>query len=199
VLAGSNHHLLLPGGTTDDQARTLLRATYPSDDGDACVCQLPHNGLTMAWTLPRGMQAFLGRTFNYPAVYHPLYPLCEHCRTVAGGTTRMVLNLHERSMDMVIHDREGNLLTANSYAFNHAEDAAYLALHAWRTHGMDQLADELQLMGDGAPRAAITPLLRKYVKYVMPAIYPAAALRLGRNAMQAPLELILLALLLCES
>jgi hypothetical protein len=58
------------------------------------------------------------------------------------------------------------------------------------------LTDELQLTGDGGQRASMTPELRKYVKYVMPAVYPAAAMRLGRNAMQAPLELILLAL--CE-
>ena len=38
--------------------------------------------------------------------------------------------------------------------------------------------------------------LRKYVKYVMPAAYPAAAMQLGHNAVQAPLELVLLAL--CE-
>ena len=42
----------------------------------------------------------------------------------------------------------------------------------------------------------MTPVLREYVKYVMPAVYPAAAMRLGRDAMQAPLELILQAL--CE-
>ena len=84
----------------------------------------------------------------------------------------------------------------NTYPFTNAQDAAYFALNAWRTHDLDQLTDELQLTGDGDTRAIMTPVLREYVKYVMPAVYPAAAMRLGRNAMQAPLELILLAL--CE-
>ena len=61
---------------------------------------------------------------------------------------------------------------------------------------MDQLHDRLQLMGDDAMRAEMTPELREFVKNVMPAEFPAAAMRLGRNALQAPLELILLAL--CE-
>ena len=69
-------------------------------------------------------------------------------------------------------------------------------MNAWRANGLDQLTDELQLTGDADMRAAMTPALRDYVKYVMPAVYPAAAMQLGRNAMQAPLELILLAL--CE-
>jgi len=51
-------------------------------------------------------------------------------------------------------------------------------------------------MGDNTMRAAMTPMLREFVKFVMPAVYPAAAMQLGRNAMQAPLELILQAL--CE-
>ena len=69
-------------------------------------------------------------------------------------------------------------------------------MHAWRTHGLDQLTDELLMMGDSDRCAAMNPLLREYVKHVMPAVYPTAAMQLGRNAMQAPLELILLAL--CE-
>ena len=51
-------------------------------------------------------------------------------------------------------------------------------------------------MGDNELQSTMLPMLREYVKNVMPAAYPAAAMRLGRNAMQAPLELILLAL--CE-
>ena len=92
--------------------------------------------------------------------------------------------------------KKEDLLIANSYPFTDANDAVYFALNAWRAAGLDQLSDELQLMGDGGLRSHMTPVLREYVKFVMPAVYPAEALRLGRNAMQAPLELILLAL--CE-
>ena len=107
----------------------------------------------------------------------------------------MFLNLQEGSMDMAIY-RDEALLCANTYPFSNAQDAAYFALNAWRAHGLDQLTDELQLAGNGETRGVMTPVLREYVKLVMPAEYPAAAMRLGRNAMQAPLELILLAL--CE-
>ena len=113
---------------------------------------------------------------------------------VSGNATASIDDLPE-SMDVAIY-RDGHLQCANTYPFDRVEDAGYYALNAWRTHGLDQLTDELQLMGDGAKRGEITPMLREYVKYVMPAVYPAAAMQLGRNAMQAPLELILLAL--CE-
>ena len=98
-------------------------------------------------------------------------------------------------MDLAIYCA-GKLQCANTYLFNNHKDAVYYALTAWRTHGLEQLTDELQLMGDNAECAAMTPGLREFVKSVMPAVYPAAAMQLGRNAMQAPLELVLLAL--CE-
>ena len=197
IVVSSRHFVLLPMETSDDDCAELVRAAFPADDGEAAVCPLLKNGVKIAYLMPQGTQAFLGRTFSYPEVYHHLYPLCEHFKTLNRGDnlSRMFLNLNAESMDMAIY-RKGAFVCANSYQFTNTQDATYFALNAWRSNGLDQLADELQLIGDRTMRAAMTPLLRKFVKYVMPAEYPAAAMQLGRNAMQAPLELILLAL--CE-
>lgn len=195
VVVRSPHFVILPGDTPDEDCARLLLAAFPHDDGDPAVCQLPLNGVKIAYLMPRGMQAFLGRTLNYPELYHHLHPMCEHFKGLnrSDDVSRMFLNLKAESMDLAIY-RQGALQCANSYRFTNAQDATYYALNAWRSHGLDQLTDELQLTGDGPMRAAMTPMLREFVKYVMPAVYPAAAMQLGRNAMQAPLELILLAL-----
>lgn len=197
VVVHSQHFVLLPQETDDDDCMMLVRHAFPEDDGDAAVCALPGNGVKIVYLMPRGMQAFLGRTFNYPQLFHHLLPLCEYFNGENHGTdlSRMFLNLSAENMDMAIY-RKGKLVCANTYTFTNADDAAYFALNAWRANGLDQLTDELQLTGDADMRAAMTPLMREYVKFVMPAVYPAAAMQLGRNAMQAPLELILLAL--CE-
>ena len=197
VIVHSRHFVLLPQETADDDCRMLAQQAFPGDGGDAAVCTLPLNGVKIAWLMPRGLQAFLGRTFNYPEVYHRLTPLCEYFKGLNGGDSlsRMFLHLQEGDMDLVIY-RDGKLQCANSYPFDDGQDAAYYVLNAWRTHGLDQLTDELQLIGDASMLSTMTPVLREYVKYVMPAVYPAAAMRLGRDAMQAPLELILQAL--CE-
>lgn len=197
VVLHSRHFVVLPMDVPDEDCPALLREAFPGDDGDAALSVLPLNGVKIAYMMPNGLMAFLGRTFNYPEVCHYLMPLCEHFKELSHGNdlSRMFLHMTEGGMDMAIY-RKGNLMCANTYEFTNAQDAAYLALTAWRAYGLDQLADELQLLGDNESRAAMTPLLREYVKYVMPAVYPAAAMQLGRNAMQAPLELILLAL--CE-
>ena len=197
VVVHSQHFVLLPMETSDEDCAELVRTAFPADDGEAAVCALPQNGVKIAYLMPRGMQAFLGRTFSFPEVYHHLFPLCEYFKSLnrSDDLSRMFLNLNAESMDVAIY-RKGAFLCANSYQFTNAHDAAYFALNAWRTHGLDQLTDELHLMGDNTMRAAMTPMLREFVKFVMPAVYPAAAMQLGRNAMQAPLELILQAL--CE-
>ena len=197
VAVHSRHFVLLPEGTSDDDCTMLVRQAFPDDDGDAAVCHMPANGVIIAYLMPRGMQAFLGRTFNYPALYHPLMPLCEYFKGLDkdDDASRMFLHLSDGNMDMAIY-RGGMLQCANAYPFANAEDAAFFALSAWRTHGLDQLTDELQIACDGDLCAAVTPLMREYVKHVMPAVFPTAAMQLGRNAVQAPLDLILLAL--CE-
>ena len=61
---------------------------------------------------------------------------------------------------------------------------------------MDRQRDELQLAGDRRVRDELAPELRRFIAYVMPAIYPARAMQLSHDAMQAPIDLIYLAL--CE-
>lgn len=197
VVVHSRHFVLFPADTAQDDCVQLLRTAFPADDGDAAVCALPLNDVKIAYLMPRGLQAFLGRTLNCTDLYHHLYPLCEHFKGLnrSNDISRMFLNLTAETMDVAIY-RKGAFLCANSYRFTNAQDAAYFALNAWRTHGLDQLTDEMQLTGDRTMRAAMAPVLREFVKFVMPAVYPAAAMQLGRNAMQAPLELVLQAL--CE-
>ena len=197
VVVHPRHFVLLPHETTDADCASLLREAFPHQDGEISICPMPDNDVKMACLLPQGMQAFLGRTFNYPMVYPHLAPLCEHFKALGhdDGRARMFLHMTDNRLDLAIY-RDSKLMCANSYPFTDAKDAAYFALAAWRVHELCQLTDELQLLGSSDLQATMTPMLREYVKHVIPAVYPAAAMRLGRNAMQAPFELILLAL--CE-
>ncbi len=43
-------------------------------------------------------------------------------------------------------------------------------------------------------RKAVTPLLRRYVASVLPAIFPSALYRAGREAMNAPFNIVILPL-----
>ena len=118
VVVHSRHFVLLPMDTSDDDCVMLVRQAFPDDDGDAAVCQVPSNGVKIAYLMPRGMQAFLGRTFNYPLICHPLLPLCEYFKGLDkdDDVSRMFLHLGDGNMDLAIY-REGALQCANSYPF----------------------------------------------------------------------------------
>lgn len=196
VVVYPRHFVLLPQDVTDEDCTAMLHEAFPSVDGDVAVTPMPLNGVKIAYMLPQGTMAFVGRTFNYPAVCPHLVPLCEHFKSLcADGGNTMFLNLAQNRFDLAVY-RDGKLMCANSYPFSGEQDVLYFTLAAWRAQAMDQLNDELLLLGDNELQATMIPLLREFVKHVKPADFPAAAMRLGRNAMQAPLTLMLLAL--CE-
>lgn len=197
IVIHSPHFVLLPGETSDEDCEQLLHEAFSTEDTEAIVSALPSSGVKSAFLVPCGMKAFLGRTFSLPEVYHHLQPLCEHFGALrrGEGPSRMTVLLKTGRMDLVIH-RNGELQCANSYPFANPNDAAYFALNAWSTHGLDQLTDELHVAGEPEVCETVEPLLKQHVKLVMPAEFPAAAMRLGPAAVKAPLELILLAL--CE-
>jgi hypothetical protein len=69
-------------------------------------------------------------------------------------------------------------------------DALYFILST-RQQLLMRDSDEVVVAGDRVARAALTPLLRRYVRYVMPAIYPSVMFRAGKASLSAPLEMVL--------
>lgn len=200
VLLRTPRFLVLPAETTPADAARLLATVYPEWSGECTVAHLKQCQVALALETPRGLLPFVQRTFSYPVVSHPLHGLCEHCHTLCRddgeGTSRMFVNMGKQVMDLAVFSH-GQPQLINSFPCPNTDDALYYALHVWQTLGLDQQADELQLGGDTERCAALAAKLRQFINFVMPASLPAAALRLGRDATQAPLELLLMAL--CES
>lgn len=198
ILVDVPHFSLLPPDVVDEQqAEDLLRVMYAQVDVDVVLSAMPHCGVGLAFDVPADVLAFMQRTFNMAPVYHHLQPLCEHyarfCKT--SSVSRMFLNFHDNRMDMVVF-KQSSLQMINSFEVRNANDASFMALHAWESLAMDVHSDELQLTGDKAIRDEVTQHLRQYVSYVMPAIFPVAAMRLSHDAQLVPFDLVTLAL--CE-
>lgn len=208
IVVDSSHFVLLPPEfSADDTAgtdglssvQTALEAAFGSIEGDMGFCQLKRCNAAIAYEMPKGLTAFLERTYFQPRIVHRLYTLCEHySRTNADSeVARMHINFDAdgTGMDMVVFSK-GRLMLANSFCFASTADAVFYMLHAWESLKLDAKADEIQITGNRTVRDEVMPKLREYVNFVMPAIFPAAALKMGSDAVKAPLELILLAL--CE-
>lgn len=198
VLIFSQHFMILPPEySTETDAEEAFRAMYADAKGDVATCFLPRCHAHIAFEVEKGLIGFLHRTFNIPPIVHHLYSLMEHFKWQDERRTGacMHLNLRQEGIDMLIV-RDKQLLMANSIACTAPDDVVYYALHAWQSFNLEATRHELFITGEKALRDAVIPTLRKYVSYVMPSIFPAAALKIGQDAVKAPFELILLAL--CE-
>ncbi len=190
----SPHFVVVPSDNADEEsARNMLDYMYPNDKGDMHVCGLTGDDVSIAFKIDKGVISFLQRTFNMPLIVHQLVPLCRYSykKSEKSGISRMYVHLRDDRMEMCIF-KKGNLTIANTFRFQAIEDAAYFMLNAWQSYGLDIMSDEMQLSGDKALREQLNPILRKYVTYVMPIIFPASAMRIGQDAIKAPFDLILL-------
>lgn len=190
----SSRFAVLPVEVSDeDLMNDIMDYMYVGDSEDRYICDLTSGKSTIAFTVPQGVVSFLQRTFNMPEIVHHLVPLCAYSaeKSTKSGISKMFVYLSDNRMDMCIY-RKGELLMANTFRYRNSEEPSYYILNAWQTFGMDVLTDELQLSGDKMIRDLLMPILRKYISYVMPIIFPAAAMKIGQDAIKAPFDLILL-------
>lgn len=185
--------LLIPSEVTDiDDRESLLLAACP----DAADMRLLTNGIgarnaTMMWAVDAATSAFLERTFFNIDLVHRLTPLCRYFLSSASraNTARIYANMRPEAVDVIVTDRD-SLLLANTFASSTPTDILYYILAVYRSLAIDPAAGELLVAGDAAVREEATPLLRDYIGYVMPVIFPSAIFKAGREAMKAPFDLI---------
>ena len=154
------------------------------------------------WAMDRETDQFLARTFRNPRICCHITPLIRYfgSRTLLGNSAKTHVNIHgrdaSRQLDIVIYDHTGSLAMATTKAAPTDDDVLYHIFASMKIAGLDPHADEIVISGDTSERLRMMPILRKYAAYVMPAIFPSAAFRAGRDALKAPFPLIVLPL--CE-
>lgn len=194
VSVASRHFVILPDEMgADDLIHDVIDYVYADDDGDREQCRLEGTGASIAYTIPRGVLAFLQRTFNMPKIVHHLTPLVRYStiKSEKSSMTKMLVHISDGEMDMCVM-RKGELMMANTFTCRNVDEMQYYILNAWQNLSLDVMNDELQLSGDKAVRDELMPRLRKYISYVMPIIFPASAMKIGQDAIKAPFDLILL-------
>ncbi|MDE6490847.1 MAG: DUF3822 family protein, partial [Muribaculaceae bacterium] len=179
-------------------ADRILEELFPDNDTPTAstVTPLPRCGAAIAMLLPADIDGFLRRTFQHMKMHHRLAPLTEyfHSRGRMGVSGKMYAHFHLGAVDVIAFGTDG-LTLANTFRYREPADAVYYILACRRMLDSDS-DSELFVSGDQTLREHVVPTLREYVPYVMPAIFPASALRTGHNAINLPLELTVLPL--CE-
>ncbi len=201
--------------TVRTAAYTLCASVLGDETADICadICglcaddtTLMHDridaaGATTVWAVQSDILNFLRRTFHNSTVLHHTTPLLRYFagRNAAGNGGKTYVHFHggtDAAVDIAVFDGGGRLALAATKTIRSDADALYFILASARACGADTGADSIFLCGDASRRSALMPMLRRYVKSVMPVIFPAAAFRGGEAALKAPFPLILMPL--CE-
>lgn len=196
----AHRYILLPSeGVTPEVVEALTRALYPddADNLEAIVNPLSPLDCTLVAWIPLHLAHFLRRTFNNPPIIHHLTPFCRYfaAKSKLGNSGKMYANFRQGYVDLIAFGHNG-LLAANSYRVRENTDSLYYIMALRKEFGFDGENDQLLICGEPEMREAMIPLLREYVPYVMPVIFPSTAIRGGEEATRAPFNLIVLPL--CE-
>ena len=181
----------------NDIQEKIFNETFPSFEGVIIENKLNEVNATILMGLDEVLVNFLRRTFNNPKIQHNLAPLCIyfHRKNQVGSAGKMYAYLHDNKLDLLSFGVD-SIKLVNSFVFNDPLDAVYYILACRDMLQLDAQNEELLIAGDNDTREAITPTLRKYLAYVMPVIVPSAMFKAGKDAMNAPFDLIVLPL--CE-
>ena len=189
---------IVPAEITDAEVRRrIFNETFSSFEGEIVENELSELKSIILMGLNEELVNFLRRTFNNPRILHHLTPLCTYFnrKSRLGNSGKMYAYMRKDRLDILSFDKDA-LRLANTFAFRDPMDAVYYILACREMLHLDPGSDEMLIAGDNSLREVITPVLREYLAYVMPVIFPSAMFKAGKDAFNAPFDLIVLPL--CE-
>lgn len=195
------HFLLVPDEFSKegdaDECEKYYRYLYPDDKVAIRTDSIKDAAITVAYGIEPEVDAFLRRTFDNPPVMHLLTPMIRYFRKKGSFGTggKMFAFINDGKVEIVAL-RNSKVIFANYFKFAATEDAFYYIMNAWKANGMSSETDELHLLGEKEVRKQLIAQIREYVSNTIQTIFPAQLLHLGKDAMIAPFDLIVLPL--CE-
>ena len=195
IVLHSQHFVVMPAQLAEQKiARQVFDASFSQLEGELMLCKVKNTDAAIACDVPQGVTAFLARTFGTPTLLHHLAPLCAYCaEAYADDNGCLHININDKEAHIVA-TRNGKLQLANTYPYRSLDDIIYFALAAFKECRFDSRADKILLTGDNELRSQLAEQLRQRISYVMPEVFPAQALQLGKDVITLPFNLVTLAL-----
>lgn len=195
ALIDTRAYTLVPPEVAADSvlAAAVAERLLPAPDcrSELLTTPLRHAPATILWRISCDMAAFLRRTFFNVSILPAVAPLADSLTAPSDMSSgRIYVNLRQGALDIVALGTGGALDCVNTFDYSEPADAVYYIMALYRSLTPDGGERELILSGDPEARETVTPMLRRFVPFVMPAIMPAALFRAGRDLLKAPYDLI---------
>ncbi|MCM1331155.1 MAG: DUF3822 family protein [Bacteroides sp.] len=201
VIIATTEYAITPEWASTDEilAGMVADKLLVNDDNETELLNIPMHdtGISVMLKPETRLTAFLRRTFNNPEILHHIVPLIRYFSKSdrLGTAGKIFVNLRNDSLDIISFSNNSPHLI-NTFRFRDKMDAVYYILacrEQLKENGSDH---EILISGNSDIREEITPILRRYVGYVMPVIFPSTIFKAAKDTMKAPFDLIVLPL--CE-
>jgi hypothetical protein len=169
ALPVSRRFTLIPSELfVEDQAAACFYYNFSSEENEAVLYDtLPKNGTVLLYALDKNLYDLLREQYPQIRFQSSVSSLAEQLavKSRIGADKQMYVYMHREFMEVYAYER-GHLMLLNAYDCKNTSDCAYYLLYAWKQLAMDQLADELCIMGNGEDKDRLVEEMRHFIRYV---------------------------------
>lgn len=170
VMCVSGKYTLAPESVFSDNNKDALFSFchYQGSDGMKVLAQpLKKLSASLLFDMDNEVYEFLVRSLMNPQFIHCLSPLLTAWQeeSLACYPKQVYIFIHEKILDMICFEH-GELLFANSFAYEAANDIIYYIIYVCRQLGINQLEDNLHFCGSKEDCYPVMPEVEKYIGQV---------------------------------
>lgn len=152
----------------EDEVERLFMYDYLHQQGRAVLYNiLSHCNMVVLFCLDKSVRQLLAEHFPEAHYYAAETPVLEHLleKSKSRDTQKMYAVFSSRGF-LVSVMNGGKLCFVNHFPGHDNSDYVYFLLQVWKIQGMNQLQDELHLVGNIPERQALLDELRRYIRQV---------------------------------
>lgn len=169
--------LLIPLEEYDEEANeTLYMHSFPDTEGSTVMSNiLPGLNAVALFALNRDLKLVVEdhyKDVKYALLMRPVWDYLHH-RSFIGNRRKLYAFFHDDTLELFSFERD-HFVFCNRYDGRHVKDFVYFILFVWKQLALDQLHDELFLVGDLPEKNTLLETLRTYISVVV-VVNPAAS------------------------
>lgn len=169
----------------EDDNETLYMHSFPDTEGSIVENNvMPGLNSVALFALNRDLKLVVEDHYQdvrFTCLMRPVWDYLHH-RSFIGNRRKLYAYFHDNVLELFSFERN-RFIFCNRYDARHIKDAVYFILFVWKQLALDQLRDELFIVGDIPDKESLLKALRMYVSVVI-VINPSA------NFNRAPLTQI---------
>jgi hypothetical protein len=154
----------------------LYKHSFPSTEGSTIVANaLPDLNAVALFALNRDLKTVIDDHCEEVRYVHLMQPVWDylHRRSFLGNRRKLYVYFHDNNQLEIFSFERNHFIFYNRYEARSIKDMVYFILFVWKQLALDQMRDELFLVGDIPEKDNLLKALRIYVQMV--AVINAAA------------------------